>query len=117
MERKVGSSTTVTAKEVKAALDKATTLTSEEEKVLRLRHGAGSSSTRAPLPRAAGNNEELADELLVIEMQLMKAMRARTGQTVSANNKVKAAPAKAATTDVTGNRTKDKIVRALRKKK
>ena len=119
MERKVGSSTTVTAKEVKAALDKATTLTSEEEKVLRLRHGAGAPSTRAPLPRAAGNNEALADELLVIEMQLMKAMRARTGQTVSANNKVKAAPAKApaARTDVTGNRTKDKIVRALRKKK
>lgn len=117
MERKVGSSTTVTAKEVKAALDKATTLTSEEEKVLRLRHGAGASSTRAPLPRAAGNNEALADELLVIEMQLMKAMRARTGQAVSATNKAKAAPAKAPVADVTGNRTKDKIVRALRKKK
>jgi hypothetical protein len=119
MERKVGS-TTVTAKEVKAALDKATTLTSEEERVLRMRHGAGASSTRAPLPRAAGNNEELADELLVIEMQLMKAMRARTGQTASGNNKVKVAAAKvdaAVKTDVTGNRTKDKIVRALRKKK
>ena len=119
MERKVGGSTTVTAKEVKAALEKATTLTAEEEKVLRLRHGAGTTSTRAPLPRAAGKNEELADELLLIEMQLMKAMRARTGQTVSANNKV-AAPAPAPTkakADVSGNRTKDKIVRALRKKK
>lgn len=119
MERKVGS-TTVTAREVKAALEKTTTLTSEEERVLCMRHGAGTSSTRASLPRAAGNNEELADELLVIEMQLMKAMRARTGQTASANNKVKAAPAKvdaAVKTDVTGNRTKDKIVRALRKKK
>ncbi len=68
---------------------------------------------------------ELADELLVIEMQLMKAMLAR-GQTASANNKVKvvaaapakAAPAKAAVkADISGNRTKDKIVRALRKKK
>lgn len=118
MERKVGSSTTVTAREVKAALEKATTLTSEEEKVVRMRHGAGAASTRAPLPRAAGNNEQLADELLLIEMQLMKAMRARTGQTVSANNKAKAAPAKAAATvTVTGNRTKDKIVRELRKKK
>ena len=120
MERKVGSSTTVTAKEVKAALEKATTLTAEEEKVLRLRHGAGASSTRAPLPRAAGNNEALADELLVIEMQLMKQMRARTGQTASANSKVKVAPAKvdaAVKASVTGNRTKDKIVRALRKKK
>jgi hypothetical protein len=120
MERKVSSSTTVTAKEVKAALDKATTLTAEEEKALRMRHGAGTSSTRAPLPRAAGNNEALADELLVIEMQLMKAMLKR-GQTASANNKVKvAAPttAKAAVkADISGNRTKDKIVRALRKKK
>lgn len=72
MERKVGSST-VTAKEVKAALEKARTLSAEEEKVLRMRHGAGASSTRAPLPRAAGDNQELGDELLLIEMQLMKA--------------------------------------------
>ena len=119
MERKVGSSTTVTSKEVKAALEKTQTLTSEEEKVLRLRHGAGAASKSAPLPRAAGNNEALGDELLLIEMQLMKAMRARTGQTASAHNKVKVAPAKvdAVKTDVTGNRTKDKIVRAQRKKK
>jgi hypothetical protein len=108
MERKVGSSTTVTAKEVKAALEKAHTLTSEEEKVLRLRHGAGAASKSAPLPRAAGHNEELADELLLIEMQLMKAMRARTGQTRSAS-KPKATTA--------ANATKEKIVRALRKKK
>ncbi len=113
MERKVGSST-VTAKEVKAALEKARTLTPEEEKVLRMRHGAGAPSKDAPLPRAAGNNEELGDELLVIEMQLMKAMRARTGQTKSAS-KPKAAAARAS--ESSGNPTKDKIVRALRKKK
>ena len=113
MERKAGSST-VTTKEVKAALEKARTLTSEEEKVLRMRHGAGAPSTRAPLPRAAGNNEELADELLVIEMQLMKAMRARTGQTKTAS-KPKVAAARAS--EPSGNPTKDKIVRALRKKK
>jgi hypothetical protein len=107
MERKVGSSTTVTAKEVKAALEKARTLTSEEEKVLRLRHGAGAASKSAPLPRAAGDNEELADELMVIEMQLMKAMRERSGQTKSAS-KPKA---------TASNATKEKIVRALRKKK
>ena len=98
MERKVGSSTTVTAKEVKVALEKA----------LRMRHGAGAPSKSAPLPRAAGNNEELGDELLLIEMQLMKAMRERTGQTKSAS-KPKVATAASA--------TKDKIVRALRKKK
>ncbi|MCY1075199.1 hypothetical protein [Archangium lansingense] len=109
MERKVGSSTTVTSKEVKAALEKTQTLTSEEEKVLRLRHGAGAGSKSAPLPRAAGNNQELGDELLLIEMQLMKAMRERTGQTKSASKP------KAAATGA--NATKDKIVRALRKKK
>ncbi|HEX8441678.1 hypothetical protein [Archangium sp.] len=108
MERKVGSSTTVTAKEAKVALEKAHTLSSEEEKVLRMRHGAGAASKSAPLPRAAGNNQELGDELLLIEMQLMKAMRERTGQTKSAS---KSKPAAAATA------TKDKIVRALRKKK
>ncbi|WP_224365935.1 hypothetical protein [Hyalangium versicolor] len=113
MERKVGSST-VTTKEVKAALEKARTLTSEEEKVLRMRHGAGAPSTSAPLPRAAGNNEELADELLVIEMQLMKAMRERTGQTKTAS-KPKATAAR--TSEKSGNAAKDKIVRALRKKK
>jgi hypothetical protein len=115
MERKVGSST-VTTKEVKTALEKARTLTAEEEKVLRMRHGAGAPSTRAPLPRAAGNNEELADELLVIEMQLMKAMRARTGQTKTASKsppKAAAAPAK----EPVKNAAKEKIVRALRKKK
>ena len=109
MERKVGSSTTVTSKEVKVALEKSRTLSSEEEKVLRMRHGAGAASKSAPLPRAAGNNEELGDQLLLIEMQLMKAMRERTGQTKSASNKPKAAAAASA--------TKDKIVRALRKKK
>ena len=59
MERKVGSSTTVTSKEIKASLEKARTLAPEEEKVLRMRHGAGASSKSAPLPRAAGDNEEL----------------------------------------------------------
>jgi len=107
MERKVGSST-VTSKEVKVALEKSRTLSSEEEKVLRMRHGAGAPSKSAPLPRAAGNNEQLGDELLLIEMQLMKAMRERTGQTKSAS-KPKAAAAASA--------TKDKIVRTLRKKK
>jgi hypothetical protein len=116
MERKAGS-TTVTAKEVKAALEKTRTLTSTEEKVLRMRHGAGAPSKTAPLPRAAGDNEELADELLVIEMQLMKAMRARTGQTKS-GSKPQVAAARAASEPVaTGNAAKDKIVRALRKKK
>ncbi|WP_426749437.1 hypothetical protein [Myxococcus sp. Y35] len=114
MERKVGSST-VTAKEVKAALEKTRTLSAEEEKVLRMRHGAGASSTRAPLPRAAGDNAELADELLVIEMQLMKAMRARAGGKPVAS--ASSTPVATRARDAAANPTKDKIVRALRKKK
>ncbi len=114
MERKVGSST-VTAKEVKAALEKTRTLTAEEEKALRMRHGAGASSTRAPLPRAAGDNEELGDELLVIEMQLMKAMRARAAAKTPATKA--AAPEAPRARETAANPTKDKIVRALRKKK
>ncbi|AEI62259.1 hypothetical protein [Corallococcus macrosporus] len=115
MERKVGSST-VTAKEVKAALEKTRTLSAEEEKVLRMRHGAGASSTRAPLPRAAGDNQELGDELLLIEMQLMKAMRARAGGKPVATASSKPVAATRAR-DAAANPTKDKIVRALRKKK
>lgn len=111
MERKVGSST-LTAKEVKAALEKSTTLTAEEEKALRMRHGAGAPSKSAPLPRAAGANAELADELLVIEMQLMKAMRARTAAKAAAK-----APAAVHTREAPANAAKDKIVRALRAKK
>lgn len=107
MERKVSGSTTVTSKELKVALEKARTLAPEEEKVLRMRHGAGTSKT-APLPRAAGDNAELGDELLLIEMQLMKAMRERTGQSKTATNKPKAA--------ATASATKQKIVRALKKK-
>lgn len=107
-----GGSTTVTAKEVKTRLEKANTLTSEEEKVLRMRHGAGAPSKSAALPRAAGGNEELGDELLLMEMQLLKASRQRTppagGGTARAASKPRAA--------TTGNQAKDKIVRALRKK-
>ena len=110
MERKVGGSTTVTSKEIKAALEKTRTLAPEEEKVVRMRHGVGAPSKSAPLPRAAGDNEELGDELLFIEMQLMKAMRARTAQAKS-TSKPKA------DTGASSSATKAKIVSALKKKK
>jgi hypothetical protein len=115
MERKVGSST-VTEKELKGALGKARTLSAEEEKVVRMRQGAAA-DLAAPLPRAARGNAELEDELLVIEMQLMKAMRARTGQTRTASNTKPAAAAAQRVSTGAVNQTKDKIVRALRKKK
>ena len=95
MERKTA---VVTAAEVAVALGRVKTVTSEEEKALRMRHGARV-ELNAPLARAAGDNEELQDELLLIEMQLMRAMRARN------------AP------PPTRSPAKDKIVRALRKKK
>lgn len=109
MERKVASTTVeLTAEEVKASLRKAR-LSVIEERALRMRHGAGVEKD-APLARAAGDNAELADELLVLEMQLMKAMRARTQP-----------PARAAVVAAPGanvdGRAKDKIVRALRRKK
>jgi hypothetical protein len=108
MERKGGTgSVAVTVEEVRSALGRARTLSSEEEKVLRMRHGAAVPDLRAPLPRAAGNNEELADELLLLEMQLLRAMKARKAPATTV------APAAAPTQ----SRVKDKIVRALRKKK
>ena len=99
MERKAGTATVaVTREEVRSAFARARTLSSEEEKALRMRHGVAAEKTES-LPRAAGRNAELEDELLVIEMQLMRAMKARNAPP----------PAR--------NANKDKIVRALRKKK
>lgn len=106
MERRGGGSTTVavTAAEVRSALTRTQTLTSEEEKALRMRHGAGV-TTRTPLPRAAGGNAELGDELLLIEMQLLRAFQRRAA----------AAPQLPEPTE--RNPAKDRIVRALRKKR
>lgn len=101
MERKGGNAAVMTAEEVTTAL-KGRVATQEEEKVLRMRHGARV-ETRAPLARAAGDNEELADELLLIEMQLFRAMKAkRTGPVAVPSIR---------------NAAKDKIVRSLKTKK
>jgi len=101
-ERKVGSSTVVT-EEVRAALARGPALTSLEERVLRLRHGV-SPDARAPLARVAPVDSELGDELLVLELQLLRALRTRALQASAARGT--ADPA-----------TKSKIVRALRKKR
>ncbi len=106
MERRVGSTTVaVTAEEVRAAFRRLTTATSEEEKVLRMRYGVGG-EPEGPLPRAAGGNVDLADELTLIEMQLMRAFRARAEGKAAVVGRI-GAPRNAA---------KEKIVRALRKK-
>jgi hypothetical protein len=91
----------VESREVSKALEKTSALTSDEEKVLRMRHGA-KVDTRRTLERHGEGNAELQDELLLMEMQLFRAYRAHLAQQAR-----KAAQP---------SRTKDKIVRALRKK-
>lgn len=104
MESKGGSNAAVvTAETVKKALSKATDLTATEERVLRMRHGAPAGDLRTPLPQAHGDREDLKDELLLLEMQLLRAYRAHRSTKETAKNPVM-------------NRSKDKIVRALRKK-
>lgn len=110
MERKGGSTVVVTKENVKATLSKVRTLSQSEEKVVRMRVGAGA-ALNEPLPKAYGDNEELADELLLIEMQLMRAWKARLAQ-----NKTNGLQAARIGTD-SANSTKNKIVRSLRKKK
>ncbi len=113
MERKgVTSTVAVTAEEVRSALPKSRAVTSEEEKALRMRYGVGEADERAPLPRADGGNEELKDELLLLEMQLLRSYRAHLAQKGA---KPSAQPARSA--EPSSSRAKDKIVRALRKKK
>lgn len=104
MERKGGSTAVVTAELVTTALKKTTTVTPREEQALRMRYGATVDKTEE-LPTAHGGNQELADELLVIEMSLFRAMKQR------------AQAAKAKTEPAPRNATKSKIVGALKSKK
>lgn len=105
MDRKVATGTAeVTTEEVRTSLRRVSRtgrLAAIEESALRMRHGVGVDS-RAPLARASGGNEALEDELLLLELQLLRAVKAREGQA----NAVAPKP----------SRTKEKIVRALRKK-
>jgi hypothetical protein len=91
---------TVSAVEVATAMPNAKHLASEEEKVLRMRHGARTSTT-APLPRLGQDNPELASELLLIELDLFRQAKARMARS-------KVVPI--------SSRTKDKIIRALRRR-
>lgn len=92
----------VEAREVGAALAKAKTVASEDEKVLRMRYGA-TVQTEAPLARHGEGDQDLQDELLLMEMELLRAYRLHQKQMVQ-----RVQPRQ--------SRTKDKIVRALRKK-
>jgi hypothetical protein len=101
-EQKAGTSTVVT-EEVRAALQRAPALSVVEDRVLRLRHGV-TVELEAPLSRVAPADSELGDELLVLELQLLKSLRARAAQAAAASGT--ADPVR-----------KSKIIRALRKKR
>lgn len=87
MERK-GSSTAVVTKELVATALKTATITTREEQALRMRYGA-TVDKKAPLPQAHGGNEELADELLLIEMQLLRGLKARNAPATKTKSAVK----------------------------
>jgi hypothetical protein len=85
MERKGGNTAVVTKEQVTTAL-KTATLTSREEQALRMRYGAAF-DMKAPLPQAHGGDQGLADELLLIEMQLLKGLKAHRGLKATAATK------------------------------
>lgn len=106
MERKGGNTAVVTTETVARALTKTAT-SPAEEKALRMRYGAPV-ELDAPLPKAHGDNEELGDELLLLEMRLLSALKRQRAMQTGA--KVAAAPK-------ARNATKSKVVAALKSKK
>ena len=100
MSGKGSTATVVTAEQVTTALQRAK-VTTEEEKALRMRYGARV-DTKAPLPTAFEGNEELGDELLLIELQLLRAMKLRKAPAPKTGPR---------------NATKDRIVAKLKTKK
>jgi len=117
MATKSATTTTLTSKQVQKALSKARDVTPEEEKALRMRHGAPV-ELKAPLPRKAAENSEAGDELLLMELQLLKAYRAhQAAQQGKSKTVAKPRAAAAVARPTSANRAKDKIVRALRKKR
>lgn len=101
MERK---GTAVVTSEVVAKGLKAGTTTAREEQALRMRYGAPVDQ-RAPLPVLAEEDTELADELALIELSLLRALKHRAAQAAAP----KAKPARSA--------SKARIVAALKSKK
>ena len=105
MERKTAISIdVVTVEQVKARLSYTHSLEPQEERALRMRLGV-TLPLKAPLARAAPEGSELAEELLLMEMDLLNAHRSKTHPRASPVRNLMASP------------TKSKIVRALRKKK
>ncbi len=76
MERK--GTAVVTSEQVAKGL-RAGTATAREEQALRMRHGVPVGE-RDPLPRLAEEDAELADELALIELSLLRALKHRAAQ-------------------------------------
>lgn len=106
MERKGGSTAVVTTETVARGLAKTVT-TPAEEKALRMRYGAPV-ELDAPLPKAHGDNEELGDELLLLEMRLLNALKRQRAMQQGHKPAAVAKPR---------NATKSKVVSALKSKK
>ena len=96
MERTPDGKGRVTTEGLRTELERDRALTPAEESALRMRHGV-SVRADAPLARIAPEGSELADELLLLEVQLARQARTRVPRVPS--------PAKS------------KIVRALRGKR
>jgi len=99
MASKGSGTAVVTAEQVTTALKHAP-VTATEEKALRMRYGATVELTET-LPQAHEGDQDLADELLLLEMRILRALKRRNAPKPS---KVR-------------NPAKAKIVRALRNKK
>jgi hypothetical protein len=99
------SSSTITSTEVRELLRTAAKqLSAREEKVLRMRSGAGLGRNE-PLPRRGQENPEARAELLALEIELKQKLGARS----PAKKTAAAAPVR--------TKEKDKIIRALRRLK
>jgi hypothetical protein len=71
--------TSLATQEAKTGFAKTSSLSQSEENALRMLHGIGAGAQDL-LPKACGGNEEIADELLLVEMQLFRAARMRQSQ-------------------------------------
>jgi hypothetical protein len=97
----------------------ARTLTTEEDKVLRMRLGA-SPPAHAALSRAAEVDSDLGIELLAAEIEVYMKWKARQEEGVRTVQETATRPAPSPRASPLGtgapSRTKEKIIRALRKK-
>ena len=109
MERKPGRTATISSAEARDAFSPSDKLTGEEEKVVRMHHGMVVDAS-APLAKAAGGSADLADQLLMIEMDLFRAQKHAPAARAPQRPALSLAQA-------SDPRAKSKIIRALRRKR